>query len=70
MRHEHSTNSDTHKVIKTEVVSLPNGSYGVEMRFDDNTTEVAEVGPKSTADYFAKAQLGKKLPIGGDLLVL
>jgi hypothetical protein len=70
MRKEDSAISDTHKVIKTEAIHLPNGSYGVEMTFDDGTTEVAVAGLKATAEYFARAQLGKELPVGGDPLLL
>jgi hypothetical protein len=42
--------ANTHKVIKTKVVQLENGAYGVEFEFDDGYTYFAEVGGKETTD--------------------
>jgi hypothetical protein len=49
----------THKVIKTKVVQLANGAYGVEFEFDDGHTDFAEVESKETADFYARVQMGE-----------
>jgi hypothetical protein len=62
--------SDTHKVISTKVVQTENGEYGVEFEFDDGYTDFAEVGPKATAEFYAKVQMGEDIVVGVNPLLL
>jgi len=58
-----------HKVIKTEVVRIK-GRYGVRFKFDDGYTDFGEVGSKETAEFYATVQLGEKIPMGVNPLLL
>jgi hypothetical protein len=60
----------THKVIKTKVVQLANGAYGVEFEFDDGYTDFAEVVSKETADFYARVQMGEAIVMGVNPLLL
>jgi hypothetical protein len=60
----------THKVTKTRVVPIKKGLYGVEFQFDDRSKDFAEVGDKETAEFYARVQLGEKLAIGVNPLLL
>jgi hypothetical protein len=60
----------THKVTKTKVVQLENGTYGVEFEFDDGYTDFAQVGSKETADFFATVQMGENIAVGVNPLLL
>jgi hypothetical protein len=62
--------AETHKVTKTEVVQLENGAYGVEFEFDDGYTDFSEVGPKETADFYARVQIGEDIVMGVTPLLL
>jgi hypothetical protein len=58
-----------HKVIKTEVVPVK-GKYGVRFEFDDGYTDFAEVGDKATAEFYAAVQLGERIPMNVNPLLL
>ncbi len=58
-----------HKIIKTEVVPIK-GGYGVKFEFDDGYTDFAEVGGKATAEFYAAAQLGERIPMNVNPLLL
>jgi hypothetical protein len=58
-----------HKVIKTEVVRVK-GQYGVRFEFDDGYTDFAEVGDKATAEFYAAVQLGERIPMNVNPLLL
>jgi hypothetical protein len=58
-----------HKVIKTEVV-LVSGTYGVKFKFDDGYNDFAEVGDKATAEFYAAVQLGERIPMNVNPLLL
>ncbi len=58
-----------HKIIKTEVVPIK-GSYGIRFNFDDGYTDFAEVGDKATAEFYAAAQLGERIPMNVNPLLL
>jgi hypothetical protein len=56
--------ADTHMVIKTKVVQLENGAYGIEFEFDDGYTDFAEAGTKETAEFYARVQMGEAIVMG------
>jgi hypothetical protein len=58
-----------HKVIKTEVVPVKR-KYGVRFEFDDGYTDFAEVGDKATAEFYAAVQLGERIPMNVNPLLL
>jgi hypothetical protein len=60
----------THKVTKTRVVPLKNHRYRVEFEFDDGYTDSAELDSKEVAEFYAKVQLGEKLAMGVNPLLL
>jgi hypothetical protein len=60
----------THKVTKTKVVQLENGTYGVEFEFDDGYMDFAEVGGKETAEFYAAVQMGEDIVMGVNPLLL
>jgi hypothetical protein len=41
-------------------VQLKNGAYGVEFEFHVGYTDLAEVGNKETADFYAIVEMGKQ----------
>jgi hypothetical protein len=45
------------------VVPVKDG-YGVKFEFDDGYTDSAEVGDKETAEFYARVQLGERIPKG------
>jgi hypothetical protein len=54
---------------KTEVVPVK-GQYGVSFEFDDGYTDFAEVGDKATAEFYAAVQLGERIPMNVNPLLL
>ena len=62
--------ADTHKITKTKVVQLENGTYGVEFEFEDGYTDFAEVGNKETAEFYATLQMGEAIVMGVNPLLL
>ena len=62
--------ADTHKITKTKVVQLENGTYGVEFEFEDGYTDFAEVGNKETAEFYATLQMGGAIVMGVNPLLL
>jgi hypothetical protein len=62
--------AEMHKVTKAEVVKLRGDNYGVRFEFDDGTIVQEPVGPKSTAEFYAREQLGEEIPAGVNPLLL
>ena len=56
----------THKVVRTQVIETTptSGEFAVIFTFDDGSEDFGIVGHKAKAEYHAKAQMGKVLPIG------
>ena len=50
---------ETHKVTKTKVVKLKGDTYAVMFTYDDGTEQIAGVGSKETAEFYAKHQKGR-----------
>ena len=46
-----------HKVIRAEVVKLVGNDYAVRFEFDDGSIMHEPVGPKATAEFYAREQL-------------
>ncbi len=61
--------AEMHKVIKAEVVKLRD-DYGVRFEFDDGSIVQEPVGPKATAEFYAREQLGERIPVGINPLLL
>jgi hypothetical protein len=61
---------ETHKIIRAQVIETAPDVYGVRFFFDDGTSDFADVGPKETADFYARVQLWERLPIGINPLLL
>ena len=55
-----------HKVVRTQVIETTPTSreFAVIFTFDDGSEDFGIVGHKAKAEYHAKAQMGKVLPIG------
>lgn len=56
----------THKVVRTQVVetSPKSGEFAVIFTFNDGSEDFGIVGKKRKAEFQAKEQMGKTLPIG------
>jgi hypothetical protein len=61
---------DTHTITKAEIVKLRGDTYGVRFEFDDGTIVQEPVGPKATAEFYAREQMGESIPVGVNPLLL
>jgi hypothetical protein len=62
--------AEMHRVTKADVVKLRANDYGVRFQFDDGGIMQEVVGPKATAEFYAREQLGEDLPVGVNPLLL